>query len=74
VKPNPAGEEWLEKLEAWLAANQHPDIIYVLAVGHRDGYTSMLANIGEKSAVDFLSTFIKQTTTAPIYSSVAKKE
>lgn len=72
-KPNPAGEEWLQKLEAWLFQNQHPDIIYAVAVGHRDGYTSLLSNVGQEHALGFLATFMKITAEEPIVFDAGKQ-
>lgn len=68
-KPNPAGEAWVQKLEAWLAANQHVDIIYTIAVGHRDGYTTLLSNLQERAALSFLDTFAESSKMPAIFSS-----
>jgi len=69
VKPRPAGERWVEALEKWLALNQDQDIIYAVAVGHRDGYTTLLSNMSEKHAAAFLRTHLEQMEKPAIYDS-----
>lgn len=71
---NPAGNAWLEKLEEWLRHNQHPDIIYAVAVAHRDGFASMVSNVSEEHAKDFLSKFLKETQKESVYSSATRVE
>lgn len=40
-------EAWLQKLEEHLRQNPSNDIIYAMAIGHRSGHTTLVANVLE---------------------------